>query len=254
MKMMKTATIILAAGKGTRMRSDLPKVVFEIAGEPMINRVITTARQVDSERIIVVIGYKKEIVQSVIPPDSSIRFAVQDPQNGTGHAIMVCRDQIEDFEGVVFILYGDVPLLTSATLKKMYAIHLAENSACTVLTAVMEDPLQYGRIVRDANGAFEKIVEHKDATEVEREIKEINTGIYCYNSQDLLESVSQLKNNNSQNEYYLTDTLEILAKQGRHISTLILADNVEATGVNSPEQLKELERELIRLEKRDNNE
>lgn len=245
---MKTATIILAAGKGTRMRSDLPKVVFEIAGEPMINRVINTARQMNSERIIVVIGYKSEIVKSVIPPDECIRFAVQEPQNGTGHAIMVCKDQIADFEGLVFILYGDVPLLTSDTLKKMYDIHIEEKSACTVLTAVMADPLQYGRIVRDADGTFMKIVEHKDATEEERLVKEINTGIYCYNSKDLQESISKLKNENSQGEYYLTDTLEILRNEGKHISTLVLADNVEASGVNSPEQLKELEKELITME------
>ena len=245
---MKTATIILAAGKGTRMRSDLPKVVFEIAGEPMINRVINTARQVDSERIIVVIGYKREIVKSVIPADECIHFAVQEPQNGTGHAIMVCKDQIEDFQGIVFILYGDVPLLTSATLKKMYKTHIDESSACTVLTAVMDDPLQYGRIVREGDGSFKKIVEHKDASESERKIKEINTGIYCYNSQDLPESISKLKNENSQGEYYLTDTLEILRNEGRHVSTLILDDNVEASGVNSPEQLKELEQELIRME------
>ena len=161
---------------------------------------------------------------------------------------MVCKDQIADFEGIVFILYGDVPLLTSATLKKMYETHIKEKSACTVLTAVMDDPLQYGRIVREADGTFMKIVEHKDATEEERMVKEINTGIYCYNSKDLLESISKLKNENSQGEYYLTDTLEILRNEGRHISTLILDDIVEASGVNSPEQLKELEQELISME------
>lgn len=247
---MRTAAIILAAGKGTRMRSDLPKVVFEIDGVPMINRVINTARAMNSERIIVVIGYKKDVVKAVIPKDDSIRFAIQDPQNGTGHAIMVCRDQIQDFEGLIFILYGDVPLLTSATLQKMYEVHLKEQSACTVLTAVLDDPLQYGRILRDENGDFNKIIEHKDATDEERIVKEINTGIYCYNSADLLWSISQLKNDNSQGEYYLTDTLEILKDKGKHISVVILTDNVEASGVNSPEQLKELENELKIMEQK----
>jgi len=247
---MRTASIILAAGKGTRMRSDLPKVVFEIDGVPMVNRVINTAKEMESERIIVVIGYKREVVKAVVPKDDSIRFAVQDPQNGTGHAIMVCRDQIQDFEGLIFILYGDVPLLTSATLQKMYEVHQREQSACTVLTAIMDDPLQYGRILRDENGDFNKIVEHKDATNDDRKVKEINTGIYCYNSQDLMWSISQLKNDNSQGEYYLTDTLEILKNQGKHISTVILDDNVEASGVNSPEQLKELEKELKIMEQK----
>ncbi|MDP8221628.1 MAG: NTP transferase domain-containing protein [Candidatus Stygibacter frigidus] len=247
---MRKAAIILAAGKGTRMRSDLPKVVFEIDGVPMVNRVINTAKEIESERIIVVIGYKKEAVKAVIPKDDSIRFAVQDPQNGTGHAIMVCRDQIEDFEGLIFILYGDVPLLTSATLLKMYEVHRQEHSACTVLTAIMDDPLQYGRILRYKKGDFNKIVEHKDATDDERKVKEINTGIYCYNSQDLVWSISQLKNDNSQGEYYLTDTLEILKNQGKHVSTVILDDNVEASGVNSPEQLKELEKELKIMEQK----
>ncbi len=243
---MKTATIILAAGKGTRMRSDLPKVVFEIAGVPMINRVISTAREIESERIIVVIGYGREIVKSVIEPDERIFFAVQEPQNGTGHAIMVCREAMQGFNGIIFILYGDVPLLKASTLRKMYMIHQKEKAACTVLTAIPDDPLQYGRIIRDSVGGFEKIVEHKDANAQQKKINEINTGIYCFNSADLFQSVSLLKTNNSQGEYYLTDTLEILKKQGMHISTFILNNVLEASGVNSPEQLRELEIELLK--------
>jgi bifunctional UDP-N-acetylglucosamine pyrophosphorylase / glucosamine-1-phosphate N-acetyltransferase len=247
---MNTAAIILAAGKGTRMKSDMPKVVFELNGIPMINRVIATAKEIKSRRIIVVVGYKREIVQSVIEEDESIRFAVQEPQSGTGHAIMVCREHIEDFDGLVFILYGDVPLLKSDTLQKMQALHEKEKAACTVLTAVLDDPLQYGRIIRDSGDNFVKIVEHKDATEAEREVHEINTGIYCYNSAELLWSIGQLKNDNSQKEYYLTDTLEILKQKGEHIATLILEDNLEASGINSPQQLKELGNELMNREQR----
>lgn len=242
---MKKAAIILAAGKGTRMKSDQPKVVFPIAGKPMVNRVVDTALLVDSEKIVIVVGYKKEVVKSVIEPDERISFAVQEPQNGTGHAIMVCEDQFHGFEGLIYILYGDVPLLTAETLEKMYEKHKKEDAACTVLTAVMEDPLQYGRVLRNEAGGFSRIVEHKDATAEERLVNEINTGIYCFNSEDLWDSVAKLDNNNNQGEYYLTDTLEIIRRSGRHVSIYVLEDLNEASGVNSPEQLKELEKKIL---------
>ena len=241
---MRTATIILAAGKGTRMQSDQPKVIFELAGKAMVNRVIETANKIDSEKIIVVVGYKKEQVKAVIGNQANILYAVQEPQLGTGHAVMVCKEHLADFEGIVFILYGDVPMLKGQTLKRMLDIHTKESAVCTVLTAKMPDPLQYGRIVRDENGGFVKIAEFKDASEQERLINEINTGIYCYNAAELRESLKELNNDNKQGEYYLTDTLEILRKKGNHISSVILDDIAEASGVNSVEQLKELEKQV----------
>lgn len=242
--MSKTACVILAAGKGTRMKSDLPKVVFELAGKPMINRVIDTAKSIGSEKIILVVGYKKEEVKKVVT-EAGIEFAVQEPQLGTGHAVMVCDKNLEDFEGLVYILYGDVPLLKAETLIKMRDKHYKEKSSCTVLTANMEDPLQYGRIVRDEDDNFLKIVEFKDASEKEKMIKEINTGIYCFEACDLKQSLKLLDNNNNQKEYYLTDTLEILRNHGKHISTYILDDLSEASGVNSKEQLKKLEEDFL---------
>lgn len=242
---MRTATVILAAGKGTRMKSDLPKVVFKLSGKAMINRVIETANQINSEKIIVVVGYKREQVKAEIGNQANIEYAVQEPQMGTGHAVMVCREALKDFEGIVFILYGDVPMLKVHTLQQMQEVHLKEQAACTVLTAVISDAAQYGRIVRNEAGEFLRIVEFKDASPKEHKIKEINTGIYCFNSGSLRESLEELTNDNKQKEYYLTDTLEILRKKGNHIASVILDDFTEATGVNSLEQLEELEKHFI---------
>ena len=208
--MKKTAAIILAAGKGTRMKSDKPKVIFELADKPMINRVVETANKIDSDLIAIVVGYKKEQVIDVVPKNDNIKFVEQVQQNGTGHAVMVTEEIFKDFNGDVFILCGDVPLLRYKTLRKIQEQHREHNASCTVLTAFMEDALRYGRIVRNPDGNVQRIVEFKDATEEEKEIKEINTGIYCFDSKDLFTALQSIDNNNNQKEYYLTDTLEIL--------------------------------------------
>lgn len=239
--MSKLATIILAAGKGTRMKSDKPKVIFELAGKPMINRVVKTAQQLESDLITLVVGYKKEQVMKVVPQADNIEFVEQKEQNGTGHAVLVTKDTFAGFQGDVFILCGDVPLLRLKTLQKMLAKHRNNKASCTVLTAKMADPLQYGRIVRNQQGNVEKIVEFKDATESEKQIKEINTGIYCFDAESLFNALEEIGTNNKQNEYYLTDTLEILNNKGKKVISNILEDMVEASGVNSQEQLAELE-------------
>ena len=243
--MKKTAAIILAAGKGTRMKSDKPKVIFELAGKPMINRVVRTANKINSDLIAIVVGYKKDQVINVVPKNSNIKFVEQVQQNGTGHAVMVTEEIFHDFDGDVFILCGDVPLLRYKTLEKIQQQHREENASCTVLTAFMNDALKYGRIVRNSGGNVQRIVEFKDATEAEKEIKEINTGIYCFDAKDLFEALQNIDNNNNQNEYYLTDTLEILNDKDKLVTSVILDDMVEASGVNSKEQLADLENEFL---------
>ena len=244
--MKKIGTIILAAGKGTRMKSEKPKVVFDFAGKPMINRVVETAQQINSDLIAVVVGYKKDVVIATVPKSEKIIFVEQKEQNGTGHAVMVTESVFENFDGDIFILCGDVPLLRFETLEKMLAQHRNFNASCTVLTAVMDDPKSYGRIIRNKDGNVLKIVEFKDASEEEKNIKEINTGIYCFDGRDLFDSLKKIDNNNNQAEYYLTDVLEILNEAGKLVTSVILDDIVEASGVNSKEQLAELEKEFFK--------
>lgn len=243
--MKKTAAIILAAGQGTRMKSEKPKVVHELAGKPMINRVVQTSLKIHSDLIAIVVGYKKDIVIDAIPDNEKIKFVEQIEQNGTGHAVMMADEVFANFEGTVFILCGDVPLLRAETLHKMLQHHNELNASCTVLTAVMEDALRYGRIVRNKTGNVQRIVEFKDATDEEKEIKEINTGIYCFDSKSLFSALKKINCNNNQNEYYLTDTLEILNDEDKLVTSVILEDMVEASGVNSQEQLKNLEKEYL---------
>ncbi len=243
--MKKLATIILAAGKGVRMKSDKPKVVFEFAGKPMINRVVETAQKIKSDIIAIVVGYKKDMIIDIIPKTEKIKFIEQKEQHGTGHAVMVTENVFKDFAGNIFILCGDVPLLRSETLQKMLTKHKEANAACTVLTAIMKDALKYGRIIRKKNGNVLKIIEFKDATDKEKTIKEINTGIYCFDAISLFSALKKVTNDNQQNEYYLTDTLEILNNDNKLVTSVLLHDMIEASGVNSKEQLKNLEKEYF---------
>ena len=244
--MRKVATIILAAGKGTRMNSEKPKVIFKLAGKPMINKVVETAKKVDSDLIVVVVGYKKDLVIDTVPAEDNIKFVEQIEQNGTGDAVMVTEKEFQDFSGDIFVLCGDVPLLRHQTLEKMLQHHREKNAACTVLTAIMYDALRYGRIVRNKDNSVQRIVEYKDATDQEKQIMEINTGIYCFDAQSLFLALEKVTNHNKQEEYYLTDTLEILNEESKFVSSVILEDMIEASGVNSREQLSDLENEFYR--------
>lgn len=228
------------------MQSEKPKVVFELAGVPMINRVIETAEKIHSDLITVVVGYKKDVVIDIATKSDKIKFAEQKEQNGTGHAVMITESVFADFDGDVFILCGDVPLLRYETLEKMLVHHRDTKAACTVLTAVMDDALKYGRIVRNTDGNVQKIVEFKDSNEEQLAIKEINTGIYCFDAKSMFSALKNVGNTNNQNEYYLTDTLEILNNNNEIVTSVILVDMVEASGVNSVEQLADLEKEFFK--------
>ncbi|HPS38189.1 MAG TPA: sugar phosphate nucleotidyltransferase [Candidatus Cloacimonadota bacterium] len=239
------AAIILAAGKGTRMKSNRAKVAFSIAGVPMIQRVINTAVKVNCENIAVVVGYQKEAVIGCIEDDDRLVFIEQKEQLGTGHAVMITEENFKNFSGDILILCGDVPLLSDVTIKKLYDKHLETKAVCTVLTAVLEDAGKYGRIMRDEHDRIKGIVEYKDATPSQRWIKEFNTGIYIFNAAEMYSALKQTSNANQQGEYYLTDTLGIFYSQNKTISHMLLDDLTEVSGVNSQEQLAELEDSYI---------
>lgn len=235
--MKKLKAIILAAGEGSRMKSKKPKVLHEILGKPMVDYVIRTAKDCGAEEVCVVIGHKAEEVQAGIL-DKNVTFALQAEQKGTGHAVMMAGDFI-DAESDMLILYGDTPLITGETLTRLVERHRAEGHDVTVVSALVEEPAGYGRILREDGGAFRRIVEHKDATDTERLINEINTGIYIFKGKALQDSLRGLDNRNAQGEYYLTDCLELIRKAGGRAEAVVAKDAGEFSGVNSRLQLME---------------
>jgi len=235
------AAIILAAGKGTRMKSERAKVTFPLSDKAMVQRVVDTALAVDCAKISVVVGWKKDTVIASVEDDPRLDYVEQTEQLGTGHAVQMAAESFEDFDGDVLILCGDVPLLSKETVKRLHEHHRRSNAAATVLTAILEDAGKYGRMLRDDQGKIMGIVEYKDATEEERKIREFNTGIYCFKAEHLFSALQKISNKNQQNEYYLTDTLSILYQAGRDVQSVILEDLMEVSGVNSQEQLAQLE-------------
>ena len=231
--------IILAAGKGTRMESELPKVLHEINGRPMVDQVIDTANHLDPDKIVVVIGYKYKLLESHLN-NFNVNFAYQFNQKGTGHAVSKTKDFFKNYNGDILILSGDVPLLSVSTLNKLRFHHNKHNGAATILTAELNDATGYGRIIRDQNSNLDKIVEHKDASDIEKNITEINTGIYIFNSKILFDELPKVKNNNNQGEYYLPDVLLYILEQNKKVSLLKTKNYYEIQGVNNQEQLQKL--------------
>ena len=241
---MRLATVILAAGKGKRMKSDLPKVLHPLNGRPMIHYVIDVAEAVGSERIILIVGHKKELVEEICR-GRNVEFAVQSQQLGTGHAVLQTEPLLRDFDGDVLVLSGDVPLLTAQTIRSLIEIHRQKNPLATLLTAKMDDPTGYGRIVRDENGFVKQIVEHKDADVDTLKIKEINVGIYVFKSRMLFETLPLVKNENSQGEYYLPDVVKIYVDRGEKVAAVLSPDVEETHGINNVNQLKAAEKILL---------
>ena len=231
--------VILAAGKGTRMKSKLPKVLHKVGGHPMLEHVMDAAEAAGCRDNVVVIGHGAELVRELV--GSRARIALQAEQLGTGHAVLQAADTLKDFTGTVMILCGDTPLLEAEELKKFYAEHVKSGAAATVMSAMMEDPFGYGRILRDDNGDVAGIVEQKDASEEQKLIKEINTGNYCVEAPLLFEVLRTLGNNNAQGEYYLTDVLAKLRTMGKKVGGVVTADSEMIMGVNSRRQLAEAE-------------
>ncbi|WP_437230712.1 NTP transferase domain-containing protein [Planctomicrobium sp. SH661] len=239
--MSETAAIILAAGKSKRMQSETPKVLHQACGRPMVEYVLDAARQAGASRLILVVGHKADLVKQALQHHSDVEFALQTEQLGTGHAVMSCRNQLKDFTGQVLILAGDTPLLRGTSLAKLLNEREEQQAACVVGTAKTENNAGLGRIVRGANGEFLRIVEQRDATPEELQITEINTGCFAFHGPDLFHALDQVRPENAQGEYYLTDCPEILSREGKKVLAACTLDIQEALGVNTQEQLAEVE-------------
>lgn len=231
---MKLKTLILAAGKGTRMKSNIPKIIHKVNGMPMISKIINVLNNLNPEENILILGYKKEDVLKVIGEDSS--YVLQNEQLGTGHAVMQAKEKLKDYDGDVMVLCGDTPLLKSETLKALFDFHKSTNATTTILTSIYENPFGYGRIVKE-NGFVRAIVEEKEATQKIKKIKEVNAGVYCFNAKELFKALDKIDNNNEKGEYYLTDVIGIQVKENKKVQSFILEDSQEILGVNSKVEL-----------------
>lgn len=235
--------VILAAGEGKRMKSKKSKVLHKVCGMTLIDWVYKSVKDAGVDETVVVVGHKAEDVKESM--GNNILYAHQDKQLGTGHAVMQANEYFNGKDGQVLVLCGDTPLITSDTISRTFEIHSKNNNSATIITAELENPAGYGRIVRDENNNVLKIVEDRDATESEKAIKEINSGMYCFNIRDLESALGELGNNNSQGEYYLTDTIEILIKKGLKVGAVKVNDNNEILGINDRVQLS-MANEILR--------
>ena len=227
------ATIILAAGKGTRMKSELVKVLHPILGLPMLSYPIELSlKRIKAEKTIVVVGHQADRIREMFK-DFQVEFAIQKEQLGTGHAVLQAIPFLQSFSGTVLILCGDVPLVELETLRSFIDTYKGNGSTLSVLTAIVEEPFGYGRILRNSEGWLEKIVEEKDASEKEKMIREINTGIFCVKAPFLMEGLREIGKENAQGEYYLTDLVEVAKKRGLRCSAHIVADPMEVMGINT---------------------
>ena len=227
-------TIILAAGKGTRMKSETPKVLHKIMGKTLLGYVLDNVKNITDDTFVV-IGHNSEAVSAFV--GNSAKTVLQSPQLGTGHAVSMVCPFLENYSGLVLILCGDTPLITEATLSKFIDFHISSKSDVTVMSANFDNPANYGRIIRDADGSVKCIVEEKDATEEEKSVKEVNAGIYCLCWEKVKESFKNLRSNNAQGEYYLTDIIEWSKTRNLKVNAFVLDNNDEIFGINSRENL-----------------
>jgi UDP-N-acetylglucosamine pyrophosphorylase len=237
----KFAAVIMAAGKGTRMKSpEKAKVMFEVMGKPMIEHVVILARSLSSDKTIAIVGYQREtVIQHLKEVAPEVEIAVQDPQLGTGHAVLQAENHLHDFEGDVLVLSGDVPLLRDSTMKSLIAYHKQKKAVATILTAIMDDPTGYGRILRDDQDHVIGIIEHRDASPEQLKINEINSGIYIFDNEHLFDALHHISPHNAQKEYYLTDVFSYYWKHEMRVAAMIADDLNEIRGINTAEQLEE---------------
>lgn len=236
--------IILAAGKGTRMHTDLPKCAYPFLGKPMVSYIIKSLKQANVSEIITVVGYKKEEVIKCL--DKDIKVAIQEEQLGTGHAVKCAKSALSSLDGLTLIFPGDMPLIDSETINSLVETHIKANNTLTVVTTILDDAMKYGRIYREKNGNIKKIVEFKDCTPEQLEIKEINSGLFCVDTKVLFEALDEVKNLNNQHEYYLTDIVEIIGRDHK-VDSVVVKDGFILTGINDIDTLEKAER--IYLEK-----
>jgi len=239
--------IILAAGKGTRMKSSIPKVMHRVNGTPMLERIFKTLNQVGilEENLITVLGDKKEYIIENIP---GISYVVQEEQLGTGHAVKIAKSYFDNFEGGIIITYGDAPLIKKSTYERLISEYKQSKAGMIVVTTQLENPFGYGRVLKDTLGGVERIVEEKDASKEEKKVREINTGLYIINAKKLAYYIEHVKCNNVKNEYYLTDVVELMHQAGEIVKTLEIEDFEQMVGVNDKVQLAEVS-EVLRREK-----
>ena len=235
--MKRLTTLILAAGKGTRMKSDLPKVIHKIKGKELVKFVIDQAKKAGSDEIWLITGHKSELVESATS-GLGVKYVLQKEQLGTGHAVMMAEDVLKNTSGDVLILCGDVPLLKPETLKKFRQHHNESGAVATVMTTEFDDPFGYGRVVKDSKGEITRIVEQKDASEDEKNIKEINSGVYIIDKDALFSALKNISSDNAGREDYLTDVIGILKNRNEKIGTFKISDNNEILGINTIEQLR----------------
>ena len=231
------AVAVLAAGKGTRMKSNLPKVLQPLAGATLVERVLASARNLRPERRLLIVGHQAERVEQQLSTVGGLEFVLQQPQNGTGHAVQQLLDPLANFEGELLVLNGDVPLLRAETIDQLVSTHRSSGAQVTLLTARLDDPTGYGRVFADGQGAVSSIIEHRDCSEEQRRNNLTNAGIYCFNWTALAEVLPKLSTDNDQGELYLTDTVAMLAK-AMHVE---VADPDEVNGINNRQQLAQCE-------------
>lgn len=232
---MKFSAVILAAGKGVRMVSALPKILHQVAGKPMTVHIIEQVKAAGINDIVLVVGFGREQVEEALTGEQ-VKFAIQEQQLGTGHALMQAASLV-DHDGKILVLAGDTPLLTATLLQELMDHHISQDAAATVLTCKIEDPYGYGRIIRDEEGHFDRIIEEKDTDAGQKAILEINSGIYCFEAGLVFSCLSRLDNNNAQAEYYLTEVLEILRRDNKRVSIYMSPDSESIYGINDREQL-----------------
>ena len=227
------------------MKSELPKVLFPVCGKPMINYVLDALDAAKIDEILVVVGYQQELVRAEVKSRKNVQFAEQKELLGTGHAVMSCRDYLEGFDGPVFIIAGDNPMLQSSSVDRLFEEFEKSGASCVVGTVYKDNPFGMGRVLRDEQGNFVGVVEEKDATDEQREIKEINISYYVFNTPDLLASLDSIRNNNAQKEYYITDVPKILLDAGKKILALPVLKEIECLGVNTQADVAEVEKALL---------
>ncbi|MCP4835598.1 MAG: NTP transferase domain-containing protein [Phycisphaera sp.] len=234
--------VILAAGKGTRMQSDLPKVMHEVAGRPMVHWVVDACREAGAARIVVVVGHRAELVRESLADRSDVEFVDQHEQLGTGHAVDQARNALSNSPGHdLLVLCGDGPLIRSETLDVLLARHRDSKAAATLATAIIDDPSGYGRIVRDGEGDFARIVEQKDADETELAIREVNPSYYCFQTGPLFDRLARTSNDNANGEYYVTDVFGITREDGDRVAVVDAVPAEDILSINNPDQLAEVD-------------
>ena len=234
--------IVMAAGKGTRMKSKKSKLVQKIFGKEVVRRAVENAKNAGVQDIVAVVGYQKEEVMAVL--GDTVKYAFQEDMMGTGHAVLMAKEYLKGKKGKVLVLNGDVPLIRPETLNKLIEKSIENKEYATLLTAIYDNPKGYGRIIRDEGGNVLAIVEEKDTTDEQKEIKEINAGIYCFDIEELLSALEEIKPNNAQGEYYITDVIGIMNKKGLKTGAVVVEDNTEILGINDRIQLEMLTKVL----------